>query len=146
MENKSPAAGAGCWRECGENKANHTHIFFTCPVIKSFWEAVEKAMKEIIDIKGSLTLENCLGINIQCKIKAKDRNIFNMLRLTALKQLTRTWKQPKAPELYLWYNTIEQVLEMEKLTFIASNSLENWKKIYPKHILDKITKYFNDLI
>ena len=52
-------AGSGCWRGSGESNTNYTHIFlFTCPVIKYFWEEVEKAIKDILDIKESLTFEN----------------------------------------------------------------------------------------
>ena len=31
------------------SKANDTHIFFTCPVIKYFWEEVEKVIKDLLD-------------------------------------------------------------------------------------------------
>ena len=72
----STVAGSGCWRGCGASKANHAHIFFTCPVIKSFWEEAEDAIKDILDIKESLTFENWLGINMHHKTKLKERKVF----------------------------------------------------------------------
>ena len=62
-------------------------------------EEVEKAIKDLLDIRESLTYENWLGVNIHNRIQLKGRKIFNMLRLTALKQLPRLRKQPKPPEL-----------------------------------------------
>ena len=63
-----------------------------------------------------------LGIKTNLKINARDRYIFKMLSLTALKQVTRLWKQAKSPDLQAWYKTIEQTLEMEKLTLNSQKS------------------------
>ena len=29
-----------CWRECGENHANYSHIFWSCPALKMYWKTV----------------------------------------------------------------------------------------------------------
>ena len=77
--------------------------------------------------------------------KLKQRKVFNMLRRTALKQLNRIWKQTKTPELHLWYETIEHVFEIERLTLVANGNLERWNREYFGYI-DKVTKCFNNLM
>lgn len=119
-------------------KANYTHIFFKCPIIKTFWIEVEKATTCILDIKAHLTPENWLGINIQDKVKTKERKVFNILRLTALKQITRIWKQTKTPELKFWYKTVKEVFEMERLIYVTNGKMEKWNTDYLRFV-DKVT-------
>ena len=72
--------------------------------------------------------------------KLKELKVFNILCLTTLKQLTRIWKQTKIPKLCLWYDTIEQVFEMERLTLVANGNLERWDREYFGYI-DKVTRH-----
>lgn len=52
---KTQTLGTSCWRNCGEQRANYTHIFFLCPGLEIFWKEFGKAVKYIFDLK-SLTL------------------------------------------------------------------------------------------
>ncbi len=98
----------------------------------------------ILGLKQPLTLENLLGINIAYTIKRKYYKFFNILRITALKQITRLWKQPQKPEVRLWYNTIEKVLEMEKNIFASRNHSEKWNKLYPNNLRNKMYLLFDN--
>lgn len=40
-------AGPSCWRQT----ANYIHTLFTCPILKPFWEVVEKFLSNILDFK-----------------------------------------------------------------------------------------------
>lgn len=139
---KTQTLGTSCWRNCGEQRANYTHIFFLCPGLEIFWKEFGKAVKYIFDLK-SLTLENLLGLNLN-KITLKNQKLFNILRIAAIKQITRTWKQVKAPVLSKWHITIENILNMEKLTFRVRNRLDKWYKIYPDKVVQKMQSYFNN--
>lgn len=37
-----------CWRNCGSQVGNHTHIFWSCPIISSFWDDVFAALNTIL--------------------------------------------------------------------------------------------------
>ena len=43
-----------CWRKCGETKANHSHIFFFCPVLKSFWHSVIMGIMSNLNMKETI--------------------------------------------------------------------------------------------
>lgn len=83
------AVGEDVVRTGQKLKSKHTHIIFTCPAIKPFWEERDRATKYILNIKDSLAPESCLGIDMKSKIKANYHELFDMMRLTALKKLTR---------------------------------------------------------
>lgn len=70
-------------------------------------------MKYFLDIVDPLTHGNILGIHKNLKINI--RNIFKLLCLTAMKQVTKLWKQAKSSNEQAWYKTIEQTLKMEKM-------------------------------
>ena len=36
-----------CWRNCGAHPANHSHIFWFCPKLKTLWGEVFDALKEL---------------------------------------------------------------------------------------------------
>lgn len=42
-----PTHSNKCWRNCGTQIGNHTHIFWTCPKSRTFWERVFEALKEV---------------------------------------------------------------------------------------------------
>ncbi len=41
---------SNCWRLCGSQDANHFHIFWGCPNIKSFWKYIHTVLEKIVDI------------------------------------------------------------------------------------------------
>lgn len=55
--------------------------------------------------------------------------------LTALKQVTRLWKQAKSPDFQAWYKTIEQTREMEKLNLKVRNQTDKQNELYQEHIV-----------
>ena len=102
-----PEAENQCWRGCGEQEANYTHCYFTCPVLTPYWEEVEKIVRYIFDLNEYSNIEIWLGVHVEGKIKY-------ILRITAMKQVTKTWRQPNTPQLKTWLLKIEQTLNMEK--------------------------------
>ena len=46
-----------CWRLCGENEANHFHIFWRCPCILPYWQELQKSMEKILKVHIPLTFE-----------------------------------------------------------------------------------------
>jgi hypothetical protein len=84
-----------------------------CSISGAGWSLWCWYIKYIVDITVPHTPGNTLGINTNLEINAWDRYIFKIFSLTALKQVTRLWKQAKSPDLQAWYQTKEQTLEME---------------------------------
>ena len=108
---------SSCWRECGEKEADHTHIFLTCPKIQSFWTQILKIIEQIF--KRNVNLENyniLLGIRPR-DMQSRDLYLLWILRITALKQITRCWKSSEQPRVDIWLEQIENMYLMEKLTY-----------------------------
>ena len=104
-----------CWRGCGENTTNHTHIFYTCPHITTFWNEVKNTVDRLLDLK--LKPEHILlGTLPPELISETDRYLYRILRIAALKQITRNWKQPDLPTTGNWFRTIKEIHTMENIT------------------------------
>lgn len=140
-----PGLDNGCWRGCGEQEANYIHMLFTCPVLTTQWEGVKEILKYIFELKEPLQVQHWLGIYLKGKIRAKDIYFFNILRVTAVKQVTKAWKQPNTPKLRAWVLTTEQSLEMERLTPINREQIHIWNKLYCKERLIKTVEIFNQI-
>ena len=88
------------------------HMFYTCPKINSYWNEVKNLLDRLLNIQ--MQPENIL-LNI-CPpdlISEADRYLFRILRITALKQITRNWKQQYGPKIENWLSTVKEVHTME---------------------------------
>lgn len=101
-----------CWRGCGDMEVGHTHIFWSCNKIQPFWELVNN------------TLKNIFGYNIpnDCKV----------MYLGNIKAVTRLWLKPNTPNEQQWTNLIQNIYDMERLTYIIrlkeSSFHKKWRK------------------
>lgn len=49
----NPSCSNKCWRNCGQNIGNHTHILWSCPKLSNYWVEVFNALKEILHYEFS---------------------------------------------------------------------------------------------
>lgn len=58
MGNVIPHQGQFAGGDVGqvEQVENYTHNFFICPILKQFWEEVEKSLKYLLDLKEPIKL------------------------------------------------------------------------------------------
>lgn len=105
-----------CWRTCGECNVDLVHILYTCSRIKPYWVGVIDFMKSICGQNIKLEKHHFM-LGIPPKGLNKENNyIFWVLRITALKQITRNWKETEPPSLKKWFELIECLYENEKIT------------------------------
>lgn len=89
---------ASCWRNCEENNANYTHILYSCSVLKQFWSKVREEMDNIFQCNLFLTTKHLLlGKSPNALSLSSDKYLYRILRITAIKQITRFWLKPLAP-------------------------------------------------
>lgn len=122
------ASRGECWRECGEKWAHLTHILFDCAKITRFWKDVIKHIKEILGDKGNFQKENLLLGLLPRKMEKTEQYLFWILRVTAMKQITRNWKTIKEPNIEKWIESIEEIQQMERLTHRINYREEEYKK------------------
>ena len=107
---------SSCWRECGKPYANVQHIFWSCPVLQIFWEKVQKEISYILRYAVQLNKDYMiLGRTIDTPHEENDNCLLRVLRITALKQITRNWFQTP-PTTEKWRDTTQQVHQMEYIT------------------------------
>ncbi len=84
-----------CRRGCGHSMADHMHIFWSCPTLKSFWEEVRNIISEVLQYKFNFT---CLSFYL-------------------LLTITRRWLNTESPTVNQWEAIIKDIQTMELLTF-----------------------------
>ena len=61
-----------------------------------------------------------------------DKYLYSILRIAALKQITRNWLDVNPPSVNNWKKTIEEIKEMERITYKMRNREDqfnmNWRK------------------
>ena len=125
-----------CWRECGENKADHVHIFFTCPKVQGFWSKVSQIMEKIFGRNIILENHNIIIGTHPKQMRSQDLYLFWILRLTALKQITRCWKGVEPPREDRWLETMENMYLMEKVTYKMNGKETLFVKRWGSYLLN----------
>lgn len=123
---------AVCWRNCGDIKANHFHVFWSCTKITPFWSMVVKEIKSItgLDLLYDFTIVY-LG-NLPQELTKSEKYLLSILLAGAKKAITRKWLCEDVPSKTDWFQIITDIREMERLTFsirLASDKCKHyWKK------------------
>lgn len=131
----SSSGRAECWRECGEQEAHHSHIFYFCPVLKKFWGLIQEKTISIFNLKKPLhPLNIILGI-IPAEIESRgDKYLYTIIRIAALKQITWNWMNVKAPSINVWKLTVEDIKEMERITYKLRNREDEFMRFWSKWV------------
>jgi len=122
-----------CWRECGCSSANHSHIFWLCDKVQTFWDCVHQTLVKILGYNityGPCTLY--LGLTSEGIIGHEDLYLFRILLIAAKKAITRKWLKVDPPREEHWMEIIEEIYFMEKMTHNLRTKAElfdkRWKK------------------
>ena len=87
-----PSHSDRCWRNCSTLIGNHTHIFWSCPKLKAFWERIFKALTEIfhqlLPKDPKVALLGVIPEGIEGRAK---RYLLQILLTAALKCITIKW-------------------------------------------------------
>ena len=123
--------GTRCWRLCGENKANHFHIFWECPSIIPFWQGLKNCMENILKIELPFTFDILyLGKRNQGITNPGDKYIFRIMLVAGKKAITRRWMKTDAPKMEDWFDVMHNIYMMERLTFSARLESDKFKNFW----------------
>ena len=122
-----------CWRKCGSQLAHHYHLFWTCPLIVTFWQKIHVEIEIILQEKIPLNWDEFLfGLVHSIPSNLKTKQLFGILTVAAKKAITRKWLKADIPSLDNWYDKIHEIYIMERITFsmrLQENTFEEiWKK------------------
>ena len=105
-----------CWRDC-KQIGDHTHIFWDCPKLKSFWEGIRTEILAIWHINSPLDARYyILGVIPEGAMDKTKGYLLHILLLVARKMITTSWLKPLLPTLRQWRDRLLMVFSMEKIT------------------------------
>ena len=94
-----------------------------------------RAHKKVFFLKNPLHPINILLGIIPFEIhKEGDKYLFTILRIAALKQITRKWLDANSPSINDWEKTIEEIKEMERITYKMRNREDELKRNWCKRV------------
>lgn len=113
-----PKVPSLCWRNCGSAVPNHTHIFWSCPILQNYWDEVYKAINQIfqedIPKDATVALLGIMPVSVQGHAKSY---LLNILFTAALKCITIKWMQVEPPCYNVWVQKVRELYQMEKITY-----------------------------
>lgn len=125
-----------CWRNCSTLIGNHTHIFWSCPKLKAFWEEVFKALIEIfhqpLPKDPKVALLGVIPEGIEGRAK---RYLLQILLTAALKCITIKWLNLDPPTYSMWIQKVWEIYQMEQITYSLRLQkdafIKRWSPVMP---------------
>lgn len=108
-----------CWRRCGEQNAGHTHVFWECTKMRNYWNDVWVELKTILGYELPKSCEILYLCNLTRKnVQYEDEYLVKILLAAAKKAITRKWGREDPPTRRNWLDTVEEIINMERFTYI----------------------------
>ena len=124
-----------CWRQCGAKKANHFHIFWDCPKLKTFWNNIHKTLCSVFDARIPLDFITLYLGHIECLNQTRDTKLIQVLLAASKKSITRRWLTPIPPTMDDWHGIVLDIFRMEKLTYILRTRVDYFYRIWNNWIV-----------
>lgn len=123
---------ARCWRRCNNFMADYYHIFWNCPAIQSYWLMVVTEIESILGFEIDHSFGTIYLGNIQTDFNAQDKYLLKILLVASKKAITKKWLEEIPPTKDEWITIVDNMFEMEKLTFSLRLNMDkcykNWSK------------------
>ncbi|XP_062839247.1 vesicle transport protein GOT1B isoform X1 [Anolis carolinensis] len=131
-----------CWK-CEKIEGTYYHMWWGCEKAKIYWKKIRGDIEKILEIKLPMKPEIwLLGITEQKLEKNKDKLLF-LLTTAARICYARIWKNSEIPKEEEWLKKIQDIKNMDRLTFLLSKSKGNPIK---ETNWDNVTKYLEGKI
>ena len=118
IQSRTSSAHQACWRQCGCLDSHHTHIFWSCEKLKLFWECVHSVLINVLGYKIPLSCTVLYLGHITPLILKRDQYLVKILLTAAKKAITRSWYKSEPPTQNQWYDVIQELWTMERLTHV----------------------------
>ena len=134
LQKRHRSSNSECWRQCQINNADHYHIFWSCPILNTYWKNVHQTLKEVFKTTIPFRFDVLYLCNIPQEISSKDRILMTILLAACKKAITRKWLKPQTPQLEDWIEIIHQIYLMEKLTYSLRLHQEKFTNIWSRWV------------
>lgn len=134
QKSKYGSNSSNCWRNCGNQAANHYHIFWDCPSIKNYWRDIHTALKDIFKYKLSFKCKTLFFGLIPDEWPKRDKYLINVLLTASKKSITRKWLSQESPTLNIWIDVTMDIYKMERITAFVNHNLEKFALYWEKWV------------
>lgn len=124
LKSKQTGSLHPCWRECGLLRADHSHIFWTCPAIETYWGEIRSNIGKIMGFDIEQTLISLYLGEIPDNLHNREKYLLKVLLAASKKAITRKWLQKDPPTVTQWIDIVEEIHHMERMTFALRTQQE----------------------
>ena len=128
IKSRLSATEQSCWRACGSKEANHAHIFWMCPRLRSFWDDIGATIKDILGYE----IPNESKTMYLGSVTGSDRYIVKLLMIATKKTISRNWYKTESPTIEQWLGILREIYCMERMTYQLrlkeDVSISKWNK------------------
>lgn len=124
-----------CWRNCGEQLADHYHILWSCPAIQPYWQVIIRVIQTIIGNAINSSFSTIYLGNISPHFPGRDKYLLKILLAASKKAITRRWLQPTPPAESDWTDIVSNIQNMERMTFSLNLQIDKYLHYWEKWIV-----------
>ena len=124
-----------CWRKCGEQLADHFHIFWSCPAIQPYWQVVIQVIQTVFGNGFDCSFSTVYLGNIAAHLLVQDKYLLKILLAASKKAVTRKWLQVEPPTETDWIDIVIDVQNMETMTFLLNLQFDTFLQYWEKWIV-----------
>lgn len=117
IKSKQTSQQQHCWRGCGEKAPHHTHVFWTCKIIESFWKQIHVNLCRILEYDVPFTCGVLYMGNMEDIVTPEDEYLCKVLLVAAKKAITQQWMTANVPSEQQWRTIVESIRSMEWMTY-----------------------------
>ncbi len=133
IQKRHHGSGDACWRLCGANGANHFHIFWSCRVLRTYWEGIHEHIQNIFGVNIPFKCETMyFGDTLFDNWNINDQKILGILLAASKKSITRKWLKVDPPTINEWIDIVHEIYIMEKLSFSLRVQKAKFYRIWTK--------------
>lgn len=125
-----PQTEDSCTR-CSFSPADHTHTFFSCPKLASFWASFFDFMSRALHVSLSpCPIVAIFGVSLLSSITRQKAEVIAFASLIARRCILLHWKCPTPPPTTSWLKDLMSFLSLEKLKYATRGSTDKFYKTW----------------
>ena len=117
---------------CKSQPADHIHMFWSCPYLKTFWADIFQAYSKMfgIDIPPN-PICAIFGFTQETKsLKGRAYAVIAFPSLLARRQILLLWKEQTPPTFSRWMRDIMFFLKLEKIRYTLKGSIQSFERTW----------------
>lgn len=124
-----------CWRKCGEQRANHFHVLWDCPLIRRYWKEVHRSLEDIFKCVIPFNMKTVYFGCFPQEWRRIDRFLLSTLLIASKKSITKRWLSQDTPTLSEWWNITLDIYKMEQMTAYVNQKQDQFQACWEKWVV-----------